>query len=144
MQDKLTIKSDGMGIAKFSGTDDKGMVWAQFVVDALAGQTTGNCASCHDETPEGWFCLEENEELCNQCVDFQPRKDNIFFKDHMEAFNHAIANDYLTDNENDSNYAGNYMYMNSEHIREQYHPESSIDIDWFKNRDTREYIKVYN
>ena len=38
----------------------------------------------------------------------QTRKDNIFIKDHMEAFNHAIA------------------------------------IDWFKNRDTREYIKVYS
>jgi len=67
----------------------------------------------------------------------QARKDNIFFKDHMEAFNHAIANEYLTDNENDTNYAGNYMYMNSEHI------ESRLDIDYFKNRDTREYLKIH-
>ena len=74
----------------------------------------------------------------------QARKDNRFFKDHMDAFDHAIAKGHLTDNENDTNYAGNFMYMNSEHIREQYHPESSIDIDYFKNIDTREYIKVYN
>ena len=69
---------------------------------------------------------------------------DFFHKNHIDAFNHAIANDYLTDNENDSNYAGNYMYMHSETIKEQYHPESTVQIDYFKNIDTREYIKVYN
>ena len=67
----------------------------------------------------------------------QTRKENIFFKNHMEAFNHAIANDYLTDNENDTNYAGNFMYMNSEHI------ESRLDIDYFKHSNTREYLKIH-
>ena len=67
----------------------------------------------------------------------QTRKDNIFFRDHEVAFRQAIAQGYLSDNENDSHYAGNFMYMNSEHI------ESRLDIDYFKNRDTREYLKIH-
>lgn len=55
---------------------------------------------------------------------------------HSRRFNSHIhkRNNKL----NDTNYAGNFMYMNSEHI------ESRLDIDYFKNIDTREYIKVYN
>lgn len=83
----------------------------------------------------------------------QARKDNIFFKDHMDAFDHAIAKGHLTDNENDPNYAGNFMYMNSENVPSRF-SETRYDgtpsimqdkiIDYFKNIDTREYIKVYN
>jgi len=81
----------------------------------------------------------------------QTRKDNIFIKDHIEAFNHAIAQGHLTDNENDTNYAGNYMYMNSENQASEIalygkHLRTTINVivDYFKNIDTREYIKVYN
>ena len=67
------------------------------------------------------------------------RNDNIFFKDHMEAFNHAIAKGHLTDNENDTNYAGNYMYMNSENQASEIalygkHLRTNINVivDYFK------------
>jgi len=65
------------------------------------------------------------------------RQDNIFIRDHEIAFQQAIAQGHLTDNENDTNYAGNFMYMNSEHI------ESRLDIDYFKHSNTREYLKIH-
>ena len=79
------------------------------------------------------------------------RQDNIFIRDHEIAFQQAIAQGHLTDNENDINYAGNYMYMNSENQASEIalsgkHLRTTINVivDYFKNIDTREYIKVYN
>ena len=80
MREKLTIKSDGMGIAKLSGTDNHGMVWTQFEVDYLAEDliingvyqvSDGTCSACQDQISEGWLCLDDSEELCDECVDFQ-------------------------------------------------------------------------
>ena len=71
IKERLIIKSDGMGIAKLSGTDNHGMVWAQFEVDYLAEETDGTCSACQDQSSEGWLCLDDSEELCDECVDFQ-------------------------------------------------------------------------
>ena len=49
-----------------------------------------------------------------------------------ELFQEAIEAGILSDDETKDNYAGNYMYMYSKGY-----------IHFFKNKDTREYIK-YN
>ena len=74
MREKLTIKSDGMGIAKLSGTDNHGMAWTQFEVDYLAEETDGTCSACQDEISHGCLCLDDSEELCNECLDFEAVK----------------------------------------------------------------------
>ena len=65
------------------------------------------------------------------------RQDNIFTRDHEIAFQHAIDKEYLSDNVDDTYYAGNFHYMYSKHI------ESRLDIDFFKHEDTREYLKIH-
>jgi len=65
------------------------------------------------------------------------RQDNIFTRDHEIAFQHAIAQGDLSDNVDDTDYAGNFHYMYSKHI------ESRLDIDFFKHEDTREYIQIH-
>ncbi len=49
-----------------------------------------------------------------------------------DAFDRAIAQGRLSDNPQDNNYAGNYMYMG----REQ---KGDIGKDLFKNINTRQY-----
>lgn len=52
------------------------------------------------------------------------------FKDPQSAFNQAIKDGRLSENKDDSNYAGYYMYMGTWNNK-----------DTFKHIDTREYIK---
>ena len=51
------------------------------------------------------------------------------FRDSKSAFGDAIARGTLSVSRDADHYAGDYMYMHSEGAR-----------DYFKNRDTRQYI----
>ena len=60
--------------------------------------------------------------------------DNIEFRNSSECFDNAIVTGFLatgTVNTSDVKWAGNWMYM-----------YSKPGIDYFKNRDTRNYIEV--
>jgi hypothetical protein len=56
------------GVDTFTGTDDDGRVWTQFIVDALAEQEPGVCAICGTTLQSGWQCLDGGEEVCDTHV----------------------------------------------------------------------------
>jgi hypothetical protein len=61
-------------------------------------------------------------------------QDTIEFRNSSECFDNAIATGFLasgTVSANNDRWAGNWMYM-----------YSKPGIDYFKNRDTRNYIEV--
>lgn len=56
------------GSDMYTGTDEAGCVWSQFLVDALAEQAPGLCAICGATLHHGWHCLDGGEEVCDDHV----------------------------------------------------------------------------
>lgn len=64
------------GVDTFTGTDDDGQVWTQFVVDALAEQAPGICVICGAELQNGWTNLDNGgEEVCDRHIVFTASED---------------------------------------------------------------------
>jgi hypothetical protein len=58
------------GVDTFTGTDDDGCVWTQFVVDAKAEQEPGTCAICGATLHSGWMNLDNGgEEVCAEHIE---------------------------------------------------------------------------
>ena len=58
------------------------------------------------------------------------------FRDSRKAFDNAIRRGLLSDNQAALQYAGRFMYMHSEY------DDTGVEVDAFKNIDTRKYIRV--
>lgn len=64
---------------------------------------------------------------------------DIIFRNPVDAFNNAIETGFLSANETDKDFAGNFMYMDSYHD-----DQSNLWIDEFKHVVTRKYRRIIN
>lgn len=70
------------GIDTFTGTDDDGCVWTQFVVDTFAEQLPGTCAICGAELQNGWLNLDNGgEEVCDSHIEITEVADESYVPD---------------------------------------------------------------
>lgn len=56
-----------------------------------------------------------------------------FKEDPQKAFEDAIKSGHFSEDPDEENFAGNYMYM---------HSSDDFKTDYFKHRDTRKYLEV--
>ena len=64
------------GETTFSGTDDKGLVWSQFIISELSDEVPAICAICRQEINTGWHCIDNGDEICNCHVTIPIDPDN--------------------------------------------------------------------
>ena len=61
----------------------------------------------------------------------------LLHNNSVEAFDYAIFAEQLTNNPDDTNFVGNYMYM---HSTEGFYEDGSVGTtDHFKNKTTKKY-----
>ena len=70
-------------------------------------------------------------------LDMRRMRYGLLHNNSDEAFDYAIFAKQLTNNPDDTNFAGKYMYMHS--TEEFYEDDSVRTTDHFKNKTTREY-----
>ena len=67
----------------FTGTDDDGLVWSQFVVDTMAEEAPGTCAICSATLQTGWHCIDGGEEICDTHVTLLEDEDDEDVSDEL-------------------------------------------------------------
>lgn len=67
----------------FTGTDEEGCVWTQFVVDVFAEEKPGICAICGAELLYGWTNIDNRgEEICDCHIQKDEAKGEIILPEH--------------------------------------------------------------